>query len=131
MKKFALISFAVLLIWPIAYVIYPPNTPIILDAKDLWQGSWTSEKTGMVGGFECTMIRDEGTFSGMVAITGSPITKGGEISGTIKGDEIQFGFAKDKRGMLKYVGKISKSTMSGTWEIPITKDHGSWQARKD
>ena len=131
MKKFVFISFAVLLIWPIAYIVHSPMVPITLDGKDLWQGGWASEKTGKAGGFECTMVRDGETFSGMVAVTGSPITKGGEISGTIKGDEIQFGFAKDKRGMLKYVGKISKNTMSGTWEIPIIKDHGTWQAKKD
>lgn len=38
---------------------------------------------------------------------------------------------KDKRGELRYFGKIRENTMSGIWKIPAIKDHGMWEAKKE
>jgi len=129
MKKFLFISFVILTLSSIAFFTQPPQTNII-DRADLWQGEWISEKTGKRGEFAFIMEREGDTFSGKIKISDSPLTKGGNVSGTIQGDEIKFGLAKDKKGMLTYAGKISKDTMSGTWKIPVIKDHGTWYASK-
>lgn len=77
------------------------------------------------------MLKQEGAnITGDIKIGGSPITQGGKISGTIDGNKLEFGLIKDKKGRLKYVGTISENSMSGTWQIPSIKDHGTWQADK-
>ena len=76
-------------------------------------------------------MREDNNVSGKIRIYGSSLTNGGDIKGTINdNNEIEFGMIKDKRGELKYFGKISENTMSGTWTIPVIKDYGIWEAKK-
>jgi len=97
---------------------------------DLWQGTWLSEKTAKQGIFHVVLKQEGSNITGSIKIGGSPITKGGKISGTINGDKLEFGLVKDKRGELKYFGTIEEDKMTGTWQIPIIKDHGTWKAIK-
>ena len=114
---------------PTYFTMRSPKIDILSDGN-LWQGIWVSEKTGKEGAFQFTMDRNGEEFTGVIAISGSPLTKGGDIKGTIEGDKITFGMGKNKRGKLTYTGTISSNTMLGTWQIPIVKEHGSWQAFK-
>ena len=105
--------------------------PISLEnAGNFWLGTWASIKTEKTGNFNVLLQQDGDNISGNVKISGSNLTKGGDISGTIKGDKLEFGFVKDKKGELKYLGTISDNIMSGTWDLPVIKDHGTWQAMK-
>ena len=129
MKKIIILFAFILSIFTVIYFIQL-NKIDILEGYDLWQGTWTSDKTGVKGDFQVSLQKEGTTISGNIRISGSPITKGGSITGTIKGEKIEFGLARDKRGLLKYVGQIKGYTMSGTWEIPLAKEYGTWQASK-
>lgn len=106
------------------------NTATMVNAPNLWQGTWHSLKTDKKGDFRVNLEQAGSDISGNIEISGSPVTRGGEIHGTINGDTLEFGLVKDKRGELKYFGTISDDKMSGTWQIPILKDQGTWQATK-
>lgn len=101
-----------------------------LNGMDLWEGSWISEKTKKMGDFQVKLLQEGQDIIGNIKIDGSPLTKGGDIKGTINGDKLEFGLVKDKRGELKYSGTISENAMSGTWQILRIKDQGTWQATK-
>ena len=133
MRKKLLVLGVAFLFCVSAYFIYlnrPPEMPDIIISSDLWEGSWSSDKTKAHGGFTVNFRERSEIFSGDIRITGSSVTKGGDIKGTIKGNKIEFGLVKDKRGQLKYIGTISGNTMSGIWQIPVIKDQGLWQATK-
>lgn len=106
------------------------NTATMVNAPNLWQGSWHSLKTNKKGDFRVNLKQAGSDISGNIEIDGSSVTRGGEIHGTINGDTLEFGLVKDKRGELKYFGTISDDQMSGTWQIPVLKDQGTWQAIK-
>ncbi|MCQ9207110.1 MAG: hypothetical protein NG740_04445 [Omnitrophica bacterium] len=106
------------------------NTATMVNTPDLWQGTWHSFKTDKKGDFRVNLKQAGTDLSGSVEIGGSPVTRGGEIRGTINGNTLEFGLVKDKRGELKYLGTISDNKMYGTWQIPILKDRGTWQATK-
>ncbi|MBL7155630.1 MAG: hypothetical protein ISS90_00630 [Candidatus Omnitrophica bacterium] len=129
MKKFILVIFVIIGIFSLVYFVQP-NKVKFDEGADLWNGTWVSEKTAKKGEFEFSLEKAGEAFSGYILISGSPITKGGRINGVIKGNEIKFGLSKNKRGELTYVGTISNNTMLGTWQIPIIKDRGSWEASK-
>ena len=119
-------------ILPIFIFIYfgQLSTTDTLKGYDLWHGTWDSDKTGVKGDFQVSIQKEGTAISGKLKINGSSITKGGDITGTINGDKIEFGLAKDKRGKLIYAGRIKANTMSGIWEVPIIKDRGTWRASK-
>jgi len=96
-----------------------------------WHGTWASNKTKQSGGIQFTLKQHGSEIFGNIIITNSPVTKGGEISGSINGNALEFGLVKDKLGMLKYAGTVSEDSMTGTWEISILKDRGMWQAKQE
>jgi hypothetical protein len=102
-----------------------------MAGMDLWQGNWLSEKTKKSGDFQVVFQKKGSELTGSIRIGGSPLTRGGDIKGTINGDKLEFGLIKDKKGRLKYTGTISEDTMAGIWQIPAIKDHGTWQATKE
>lgn len=104
--------------------------PGVVSGSELWQGIWSSDKTTARGKIEFAIQRSNTALFGNIVITGSPVTKGGEIIGTIEGDKLEFGLIKDRKGKLKYSGTISEDAMSGTWQIPTIDDYGTWQATK-
>ena len=106
------------------------DTVTTINTPDLWQGTWRSLKTNKEGDLRVNLQQVGADISGNVEIGGSPVTRGGEIHGKINGDTLEFGLVKDKKGELKYFGTISDDKMSGTWQIPILKDEGTWQATK-
>jgi len=130
MKKTLLGLAVLLLIGFVVYSVWSNKTEEVIEG-DFWKGTWLSEKTKVHGTFMMTLILEKGILTGYIRLQGSPITKGGSIKGIIKdNNEIEFGLIKDKRGELKYFGKISKDTMSGTWQISVIKDFGAWEAKK-
>lgn len=135
MKKALLIFVTALLVFSVVYFVRldrlaATGRMAAWKGMDLWQGTWISEKTTKSGDFRVAFKKDGSNLTGNIKISGSPITRGGDIKGTIKGDKLEFGLVRDKRGYLNYVGTISKNTMSGTWEIPAIKDSGTWQATR-
>ncbi|MGB2706125.1 MAG: hypothetical protein WBC74_04660 [Candidatus Omnitrophota bacterium] len=133
MKKIIILCAFVLPIFMFACFAQRDKADIVeLEGGDLWQGTWASDKTGVKGDFQIELQKEGTAISGRIKISGSPITKGGEVAGTINGDKIEFGLVKDKRGRLKYVGLIKGNTMKGTWEVPLIliKDRGTWQASR-
>lgn len=130
MKKTLLRLIVILLMGFVVYSIWSNKTEEIIEG-DFWRGTWLSEKTKVHGTFTMTLLVEKGILTGYIRIQDSPITKGGSIKGTIKdNNEIEFGLIKDKKGELEYFGKIFKDTMSGTWQIPVIKDFGAWEAKK-
>ena len=106
----------------------PPELP---DGNyEILYGTWQSDKTDAKGGLKIMLQISGENLSGELKVTNSPITKGGEIAGLLKGDKLEFGFVKDRWGLLKYTGTFRKGSMQGEWEIPLIKDHGTWQAAK-
>ncbi|OGW75667.1 MAG: hypothetical protein A2Z72_03050 [Omnitrophica bacterium RBG_13_46_9] len=134
MKKMIVLFAFILPVCTFIYFIYPniyTNKVEMSEEGNLWTGVWASAKTGVKGDFQATLQKEGTNLLGNIKIGGSSITKGGSITGTVNGDKIEFGLAKDKRGRLKYAGQIKGDTMSGTWEIPIIKDRGTWEASKN
>ena len=116
----------------VSFFVFSKKEPLEEFNGDYWQGIWSSEKTKAKGTFILTIVREGSDISGKIRIYGSSVTKGGDIQGFVKDDnEIEFGMIKDKRGELRYFGKISENTMSGIWKIPVIKDHGMWEAKKE
>ncbi len=130
MKKIVILFACVVLAFAFLYFSYF-DRPVALSGDEIWKGSWVSEKTGAQGAFEAVLLMENTALAGTIKIMNSPLTKGGDIKGTINGDKIEFGLAKDTKGLLKYEGQITKDSMSGIWEIPIVKERGTWQAAKE
>lgn len=131
MKKYILLATLVLII-VISFFTFNKQDALDELNGDYWQGTWLSEKTKVQGTFILTIVREDSNISGKIRIYGSSITTGGDIKGIIKdNDEIEFGMIKDKRGELRYFGKISENNMSGTWTISVIKDQGIWEAKKE
>ena len=89
----------------------PPELP---DGNyQILYGTWQSDKTDAKGGIKIMLQISGENLGGELKITNSPITKGGKIAGTIQGNELKFGFVRDRFGLLKYTGTVSKDSMQG------------------
>jgi len=135
MKKLIIILVTTAVVLAATYFIRQDRTDATaniapLSGMDLWKGAWTSNKTKAEGDFFVWFRKDGPDISGNIKIGGSPVTKGGEITGTMEGDKLEFGLVKDKKGELQYAGTISEDRMDGTWKIPALKDDGTWHASK-
>ena len=74
------------------------------------------------------------TFSGTGEVTGNTCVRHANLTGTINGANITFGFASAARPVT-FTGILSGSTMSGTWEavacgtVQVTLT-GTWESTK-
>ena len=103
-----------------------------------WTGTWAiSQNFGTAnGGFAMTITQKGSIFSGTTSVTGPTCVRTGNVSGTVTGNTIKFGWVTEVARPVQFEGTVSGSSMSGTWtaiscepqSIPID---GSWAATKD
>lgn len=126
-----------------AFIVYhdvPPATPTPAETQPpagiegTWQGSWSSNTyAGLSGGFRLNFVRNGTKLSGRITITGSRCISGGTITGSLKGNRIQFGAVQGAE-TIGYSGIFSGNAMSGTWNVlqasggECTNDSGPWEA---
>lgn len=100
------------------------------DANGCWQGKWRSRKYGIEGDVEVNIKQKRNSLSGNIDIEGLRVTKGGKISGQIKGESISFGFVTSMGSSIEYSGIVSGGNITGKWEVPWIGDYGTWQVER-
>jgi len=137
MKRFVLVSVVLSLICGSYFIFFTEKEKLKTDSNvakvdgDYWEGTWFSEKTKVRGTFAIALTIVDNELIGDIKIKGSSVTKGGSIRGTVDdNNKIEFGLIKGKKGKLRYYGTIYDDSTSGTWQIPVIKDYGVWEAKK-
>jgi len=95
-----------------------------------WQGTWTNTSGGAASGtFQIDWQQQGSKLAGTIAITGTPCLTGGDITGTLKGDSIDFGVVSGTY-QVNYKGSLSGTNMSGTYSTDCGNGKGTWKANK-
>lgn len=96
-----------------------------------WDGTWTSTSDpGVDGTFHIDFTRSGAVLNGSISITDTPCITTGTITGTLDGDNIEFGAVQGTQN-IAYTGTISGSSMSGTYAAPqCGNGTGDWEATK-
>jgi hypothetical protein len=118
----------------------PVQSPIAgSGVAGTWDGTWINSPdfgTPQASGtFSVTFTQKGNTISGFNTVSGETCVRGGASSGTINGNQIQFGFLADPQRPVQFEGTVTGDTMSGTWNalacppvnIPI---YGTWSATR-
>ena len=104
-----------------------------------WTGTWTNSpdfgNPPATGGFTVTFTQTGNQITGVASVTGPTCVTGGNSTGTITGNSIQFGFLADPQRPVQFEGTVLGNSMSGTWNaiacgkyaIPI---YGTWTATR-
>jgi hypothetical protein len=81
------------------------------------------------GTFTIDFEQDGSALSGTISIEGTPCLTGGSISGTVVGNEIEFG-AVEGEVEVDYRGSVAGDTMGGTWSTDCGDAEGEWEAAR-
>jgi hypothetical protein len=63
---------------------------------------------------------------GSIALTGSPLFLGGEVSGTIEGEDVVLGVLTEGDHRATFRGTLRDQKVEGEWECPAIGDRGVW-----
>lgn len=100
------------------------------DLAGTWSGTWTNVTPDHSGGtFTLILTQNGSTLRGSIAIVGTICLSGGKMTGSVKGDTIKFGVVQGQVSVA-YTGKLSGSTMTGTYATPCGNAKGSWSATR-
>lgn len=67
--------------------------------------------------------------SGTIEISDTPCLTGGSITGTLKGNSIDFGVVSGSY-QVDYKGSVTGDTMTGTYSTDCGNGKGTWEASK-
>jgi hypothetical protein len=81
------------------------------------------------GTFTIEFQQDGDALSGTISIEGTPCLTGGSITGTLVGDEIEFG-AVEGQVEVEYRGTVDGDRMAGTWSTDCGDADGDWEAAR-
>lgn len=102
------------------------NGPAV--AEDLaGNGEWRSRSgDAMRGAWSATLVRSESEIRGNIELTGSPLFSGGQVTGSMDGDELVLGVIAEGDNEATFRGKLVDGTVSGEWDLPAITDSGTW-----
>ena len=109
-----------------------------VDLTGNWTGTWAiSPNFGTAnGGFTMTITQKGSAFSGTTSVTGPTCVRTGNVSGTVTGNSVKFGWVTEVARPVQFEGTVTGSSMSGTWTAISCEPNslaidGSWAATKD
>ena len=84
------------------------------------------------GDFELAWTLQGGTLRGTITIDGSPCLDGGEITGVLTFDQIDFGVVSGQVEVA-YTGTVDQNgkSMAGTYATSCGDAQGTWEATKE
>lgn len=98
------------------------------NAGDLiGKGEWESSSgAAMRGTWTATLLRSGTNLAGDIALSGSPLFAGGEVSGTMEGDAVVLGVLTGGAYQATFKGNLTDGKIAGEWDFPAIGDHGNW-----
>jgi hypothetical protein len=100
------------------------------DLSGNWTGTWTDTSPDHSTGSFQLRWQEQGTaLTGTIVVNGTRCLTNGTITGGLNGDTISFG-AVAGQVVVTYTGKVSGTTMSGTYGTACGNAVGTWQASK-
>ncbi len=120
----SLIRTAAVLVTAICLPLF--NGPAV--AADLaGNGEWRSRSgDAMRGTWSATLVRSGSEISGSIELTGSPLLAGGQVTGSMEGDELVLGVVAEGENEATFKGKLVGGSVSGEWSLPVLTDSGTW-----
>ncbi|HEY7401068.1 MAG TPA: hypothetical protein VH989_09245 [Actinomycetota bacterium] len=101
-----------------------------LDLSGTWSGTWTNTTPNNANGsFTIEWVQSGSDLAGTISIAGTPCLDGGDITGEIHGDAIEFG-AVNGQVAVQYEGTLHGDSMSGTYTTKCGDAEGTWKASK-
>jgi hypothetical protein len=94
-----------------------------LAGKGEWQ---SSSGATMRGAWSVTLAQSGTSLEGDITLSGSPFFTGGEVTGTLDGDEVMLGVLTDGQYQATFGGKLVEGKISGEWDFPAIGDRGVW-----
>jgi hypothetical protein len=90
-------------------------------------GEWQSNAgTAIRGTWTVTLERTGADLKGTLALTGSMLFSGAEVTGTLDGDQIKFGSVADGERQLTFSATLTEEKVDGQWSCPELNDSGAW-----
>ena len=96
-----------------------------------WDGTWTSTTDPGLGGDVHLVFTQTGNqIGGEVDVTNTPCVSHGTVTGTLSGNDIQFGAVQAEQ-TVSYTGTLSGSKIAGTYAAPqCGNGAGTWEVTK-
>lgn len=108
------------------------GTGASVDLSGKWSGTWTNTTPdNSTGDFEIDWKLDHGQLRGTIVINGTPCLDGGNITGALALNVINFG-AVSGQVEVDYTGRVDQNgkAMSGTYQTTCGNAQGTWEATK-
>lgn len=91
------------------------------------EGEWQSGLgDAMRGTWVATLSRSGTGVEGTISLTGSPLFAGGDVTGTVEGDEVVLGVITEGEHTAMFRGSLTDSKVTGEWDCPTIGDRGVW-----
>ena len=108
------------------------GTGASVDLSGKWSGTWTNTTPdNSTGDFEIDWKLNHGQLRGTIVINGTPCLDGGNITGALALNVINFG-AVSGQVEVDYTGRVDQNgkAMSGTYHTTCGNAQGTWEATK-
>jgi len=93
----------------------------------LGNGEWQSQSgTAIRGTWSITLERSGDELKGKIALTGSMLFSGGDVTGTWDGNQVILGTLADGEYQATFTGTIVEEKISGEWHCSAINDSGGW-----
>jgi hypothetical protein len=90
-------------------------------------GEWQSESgAAMRGTWTVTLERSGTDLKGTITLTGSMLFSGGELTGTLDGDQLTLGTLADGENQATFSGTLTEEKIAGEWHCAAINDSGAW-----
>lgn len=113
----------------------PRSCPGGVDAplSGRWSGTWSNTTPDdSTGTFELDWKLDHSLLKGTIEIDGTPCLDGGNVTGALTFDQINFG-AVSGQVEVAYTGTVDQNgkSMAGTYQTTCGDAHGTWEATRE
>jgi len=93
----------------------------------LGNGEWQSQSgAAMRGTWSITLERSGDELKGKIALTGSMLFSGGDVTGTWDDNQVVLGTLADGEHQATFSGTLVDEKISGEWHCPPINDSGAW-----
>lgn len=99
-----------------------------LSAEELTgKGEWQSLSSDAISGtWSVSLTKSGTTVKGKLALTGSNVFTGGEVTGTLDAASVALGVVSEQGKQASFSGKLDGDVISGEWQSAVIGDHGVW-----
>lgn len=91
------------------------------------KGEWQSLSSDAIRGtWTVSLTKSRTTVKGTLALTGSNVFAGGQVTGTLDASSVALGVVSERGKQASFSGKLDGDVIRGEWEAAVIGDHGVW-----